>query len=105
MHGACGPPKATNARRRGPDAGETQLRALTDAGETRFTRVLAAVFDKLFHGSTVDIYTYESILPLVNQQACHSTVQEVHQRIQTLQSIYIWMFTERGNHYRILLQR
>ena len=35
------------------DAGETQLRALTDAGETRFARVLDAVFDKLFLGSTV----------------------------------------------------
>ena len=60
MHGAHWLTAATNARRRGRtlvrrglDAGETQLRALTEAGETQFTRILAAVFDKLFHGSTV----------------------------------------------------
>ena len=37
----------------GLDSGETQPRALTDAGETRFARVLDAVFDKLFLGRTV----------------------------------------------------
>ena len=44
---------------RGPDAGETQLRALTDAGETQFARVLDAVFDKLFLGSTVGLKNSE----------------------------------------------
>ena len=38
------------------DAGETQPRALTDVGETRFARVFDAVFDKLFLGSTVCVH-------------------------------------------------
>ena len=53
---------------RRPDAGKTQLRALTDAGETRFARVLDAVFDKLFLGSTVRLQEVPFIGHLLTPQ-------------------------------------